>query len=158
MANRVKAGDYEKLFDIPNDLLVVAYNRRFVKKSEYIFSQFNIQIIAQPIILCLPQMPSGRRIYDEVWAIAHVLINPTSRLHKPMSRWWERKDWKQVIKSKEGLYSPFVLKQVAKDGYSCSKCHWAEKCNGCIIEPNDAPIYEEDFFLKSFLVVEWNSK
>ena len=158
MANRVKAGDYEKLFEMPNDLLVVAYNRRFVKKSEYIFSQFNIQIIAQPIILCLPQMPSGRRIYDEVWAIAHVLIKPTSRLHKPMSRWWERKDWKQVIKSKEGLYSPFVLKQVAKDGYSCSKCHWAEKCNGCIIEPNDAPIYEEDFFLKSFLVIEWNSK
>jgi len=65
----------------------------------------------------MPIEPSGRRIYDEVWALAHVLVKPTSKFHRPNSRWWERKDWKGFIKEKTGVFRPFVLKLVDRFGY-----------------------------------------
>ena len=60
----------------------------------------------------MPFHPSGRRIYDEVWAAAHVLLKPNSKFHRVNARWWERKDWRKIYDSKKGIYAPFVLKMV----------------------------------------------
>ena len=51
-----------------------------------------------------------------------------------------------------------MLKAVDRTGYVCALCHWMEKCNGCIILPTDAPIFDEDFIKKCFIAVEWHSK
>ena len=51
-----------------------------------------------------------------------------------------------------------MLKAVDRTGYVCGLCHWQKKCNGCIIPPSDAPIYEEDLIKKCFIAIEWNSK
>jgi hypothetical protein len=107
-------------------------------------------------VLNVPRKPSGRRLYDEVWAIASNLLKLNSKFHRPSLRWWERKDWKQYIKKGDGVFKPFVLKTVDRQGYACSKCHWTEMCSGCLIEPSDAPIFIEDLVNNSFLAIEWN--
>lgn len=33
-----------------------------------------------------------------------------------------------------------------------------KKCSGCIINPVDAPIFEEELIRKCFIAIEWNSK
>ena len=40
----------------------------------------------------------------------------------------------------------------------CSQCHWTLKCNGCILRPHDAPIFEDEMLSKCFLAIEWHSK
>ena len=89
----------EATVELPRDIFVVCYNRRFIKKSDYIFNQYVPQIIAQPLLISMPKYPSGRRIYDEVWAAAHILLKPNSRFHRLNSRWWERKGWKENVES-----------------------------------------------------------
>jgi len=86
------------------------------------------------------------------------LLKPNSRYHRPMTRWWERKNWREIAKSGSGIYTPFVLKAVDKLGYACALCHWTKKCSGCIILPTDAPIFEEDLIKKCFIAIEWHSK
>lgn len=135
--------DIERYYELPRDMFVVAYNRRFIKKSEYLFNQYVPQLIANPLFFSMPKYPSGRRIYDEVWASAHVFLKPNSKFHRLNSRWWERKDWKKIVDSKDGIYAPFVLKMVDIYGIMCSQCHWTKKCTGCIVLPHDAPIFEE---------------
>ena len=75
----------------------------------------------------------------------------------PSHRWWELKNWKQFVQSGAGIYKPFVLKAVDRSGYACCLCHWTEKCSGCIIEPTDAPIFDENFHQKTFIAIEWHS-
>ena len=53
---------------------------------------------------------------------------------------------------------PFVLKAVDKTGYGCGICHWLQKCNGCVISPTDAPIFEVNLIRKIFIAIEWNAK
>lgn len=150
----------ESRVELPKDIFVVAYNRRFVKRTEYLFSQYVPQLIANPLMFTLPTVPSGRRIYEEVWASAHILLRHTSRFHRVNSRWWERRNWREILKKAKGkgIFSPFVLKAVDRTGYVCSLCHWMKKCSGCIILPTDAPIFEEDFIRKCFIAIEWHSK
>ena len=105
----------------------------------------------------LPKQPSGRRIYDEVWSVAHLLLRPTSKYNLPPHRWWELKNWKQFVTNNEGIYKPFVLKTVDRSGYACSLCHWTDKCSGCILEPTDAPVFEENLHQKTFIAIEWHS-
>jgi hypothetical protein len=139
-------------------IFVVCYHRRFIKKQEVMFQEYMPQLISTPIIICIPRKPCGRRLYDEVWAIASNLLKPNSKFQRPSMRWWERKDWKTFVKRDEGIYKPFVLKMVDRMGYACSQCHWTDKCSGCLIEPTDAPIFLEDLINNSFLAIEWNSQ
>ena len=85
---------------LPSEIFVVAYHRRFIKKTDPLFFEYVPQLIGTPLILNMPAQPSGRRIYDEVWALAHVLIKPNSKIHRPNSRWWERRDWTSFIQKK----------------------------------------------------------
>ena len=159
MTKAFNFGNVEARIELPRDIFVVAYHRRFVKKSEVIFAEYVPQLIANPLIFSLPTVPSGRRIYDEVWAGAHVLLKPTSRFHRPNSRWWERKNWREILNdASKSIYSPFVLKAVDRTGYVCALCHWTKKCSGCIFLPTDAPIFEEDFIRKCFIAIEWHAK
>merc|ERR1712176_752981 len=105
----------------------------------------------------MPIAPSGRRIYDEIWATAHILLKPNSRFHRPMTRWWERKNWRDLSGDPDATLSPFVLKAVDKTGLVCVLCHWMKRCNGCIITPQDAPMFEEDLIKKVFIAIEWHS-
>ena len=89
--------------------------------------------------------------------MAHVLLKPSSKFNLPKHRWWELRDWKQYVTSNDGIYKPFVLKAVDRGGYACALCHWMEKCSGCIIEPTDAPIFEECLTEKVFMAIEWHS-
>jgi len=83
MSKAFNYSNVEARIELPRDIFVVAYHRRFVKKSEVIFARYTPQLIANPLIFSLPTVPSGRRIYDEVWAGAYLLLKPTSRFHKP---------------------------------------------------------------------------
>jgi len=148
----------ENRVELPRDIFVVAYHRRFIKLSDPIFNAYVPQLIANPQIFLMPTVPSGRRIYDEVWATAHMLLKPHSRYHKPLTRWWERKNWREIVNSGSGIFAPFVLKAVDRQGYACSLCHWMKKCSGCVILPTDATIFEEDLIKKCFIAIEWHSK
>lgn len=123
----------EQRVELPRDIFVVAYHRRFVRRTEFVFQEFVPQLISNPIIFQMPTVPSGRRIYDEVWAGAHVLLKPNCKYHRPGTRWWERKAWRDTLKDPRGIFAPFVLKAVDKSGYVCSLCHWMKKCAGCVI-------------------------
>ena len=156
-SNKFRYDHPEARLELPPDLFVVAYHRRFVKKSDFLFAQYQPQLIATPAIILLPKEPSGRRIYDEVWAAAHVLLKPSSKYNLPRHRWWERRDWKDFVRRGDGIYKPFVLKAVDRGGYACSLCHWMEKCSGCVIEPTDAPTFEDSLHRKVFMAIEWHS-
>lgn len=84
---------------LPETIFVVCYHRRFVKKENNPFQQFQPQLIATPILLSLARKPSGRRVYDEVWAIASNFLSADSKFQKPSVRWWERRDWPVYLKS-----------------------------------------------------------
>lgn len=141
---------------MPDNIFIVCYNRMFIKKEEFIFQDYVPQLICNPIIVSCPRGPCGRRLYDEVWAVVSNLLKANCKYHRPSLRWWERRDWKTYIKKGDGLFKPFILKTVDRQGFACSKCHWTEKCSGCIIEPNDAPVFIEDLINNSFLAIEWN--
>jgi hypothetical protein len=66
---------YDKL---PEELITIAYHRRFVKK-ESTFGKLQPQLLASPLLLLMPRKPTGRRIYEEVWSLAHNMLKKESR-------------------------------------------------------------------------------
>jgi hypothetical protein len=129
-----------------------------VKRTNYFFHPFQPQLLSSPIILALPTQPTVRRIYEEVWAIAHNILKKDSKLLPHDDLWWNQPDWKERMSAaryEKGL-KPFVLKTVDRQGYSCSQCNWVQKCSGCVIEPTEAvPI--KDFLKRCHLAIEWHS-
>lgn len=67
---------YDKL---PDELITVAYHRRFVQKEHSIFAKFQPQLLTSPLLLLMPRKPTGRRIYEEVWSLAHNILKKDSR-------------------------------------------------------------------------------
>lgn len=55
---------------MPTNVIAVAYHRRFVRKTGRLFSDLQPQLLASPVLVMLPLYPTGRRIYEEVWAMA----------------------------------------------------------------------------------------
>ena len=107
----------------------------------------------------LPLKPTGRRIYEEVWAIAHNILKKDGKFIPHDQLWWNQNDWKEKMNDAkfEGGLKPFVLKTVDRQGYSCSQCNWVQKCSGCVIEPTEViPI--KNFLKQSHIAIEWHSK
>jgi len=50
----------------------------------------------------LPFIPTGRRLYEEVWAVACNILKKSSIYHDSKNLWWEQKNWKDLLKKKEG--------------------------------------------------------
>ena len=115
---------------LPDDIIVVAYHRRFVQKKDPLFSNYQPQMISSPIVLQMPNSPTGRRIYEEVWSIAHRILKKNSKFLEKDQLWWNQKNWNDLLSSKKesgssrGGLKPFVLKMVDRQGYSCSQCNW----------------------------------
>ena len=64
----------------------------------------------------LPFNPTGKRLYEEIWAIAHNLLHKNSKFLKKENLWWNSTTWeKDMVDKKEnkGL-KPFVLKTVER--------------------------------------------
>jgi hypothetical protein len=59
----------------------------------------------------LPSQPSGLRIYQEVWSIAHNILKSSSKYLDHDKLWWRQENWKELLKDKKGL-KPFVIKTV----------------------------------------------
>jgi len=74
---------------VPEEIYVSCYNRRFLKKAYYFFNQYQPQLIASPFIFILPAKPTGRRIYEEVWAVAQNILKKSSIYHHKKNLWWE---------------------------------------------------------------------
>ena len=141
-----------------DEIIVVCYHRRFVPKdSKFYLSASTPQLVSIPFIIKIPTMPSGRRLYDEIWTMSSNLLKHNAKCQKSVNRWWERKDWKNHV-SEFAMFKPFILQYVQKNGLSCSKCHWFKGCAGCIIEPNDAPQFIDDLGSEPTIVVEWHSE
>ena len=49
----------------------------------------------------------------------------------------------------------FVLKLVDNSGTSCSVCHWLQGCTGCVIMPDDIPLYCMTQTRK--IAIDWDS-
>jgi hypothetical protein len=157
---------YEKLLNTqkfsPN-CIVVAYHRRFSHKESRIFSQLQPSFVSSPIVLTVPLFPSGRRLYEEIWMMAQILLRKDSKFLNPDEQrdgvlWWtDLTSSKELMTEAEnkGTLQPFVLKYVDRQGYNCSKCNWTAKCSGCIVDPNEQRIPE--FIKYSNLVIEWDS-
>jgi len=120
--NHVAAVDkFEQLVKIdrlPESIIVVCYHRRFVKRTNSLFNEYEPQFMSTPLVFQMPLKPTGRRIYEEVWSMAHTLVKDSSRLFdtkadKPKF-WWQQRDWKNMLESKrgEGGLTPFVIKMV----------------------------------------------
>mmetsp|Transcript_42310 Transcript_42310/g.64887 ORF Transcript_42310/g.64887 Transcript_42310/m.64887 type:complete len:187 (+) Transcript_42310:3547-4107(+) len=110
--------------------------------------------------MVLPIKPTGRRIYEEVWSIAHKILRKDSKYLKKSNLWWNQKNWRELMmseKGKQGNLKPFVLKTVDRQGFSCSQCNWVQKCSGCVIEPNEG-LQIKDFLKKCHLAIEWQSQ
>ena len=71
-------------------------------------------MLSSPIILILPLKPTGRRIYEEIWAIAHNILKKDGNLIPYDQLWWNQKDWKEKMNEAryDGGLKPFVLKTV----------------------------------------------
>ncbi len=140
--------------NLPQDIIVCAYHRRFVKRSAYFFSPFTPQLFAMPVLLQLPLKPTGRRVYEEVWAVASQILKLDSKFRIAEKHWWNDKE--EVLDyMRLGTYNPFCLKIVNRDGFTCSHCHWTQFCAGCVLPPTDTVI--EDFYMKSTIAIEWCS-
>lgn len=133
-----------------------------MQKQDSFFHDAQPQLLSSPIILSLPLQPTGKRIYEEVWSIAHQILKKNSRYFEKENLWWNEKNWKELLdssadpKQRSGT-QPFVLKMVDRQGYSCSQCNWTEKCSGCVIEPNETVcIY--DWLKKCHIAIEWHSQ
>lgn len=48
----------------------------------------------------------------------------------------------------------FVLKLVDNSGTSCSVCHWLKGCTGCVITPDDMPLY--CMMQTRKIAIDWN--
>ena len=46
---------------------------------------------------------------------------------------------------------------VDRQGYSCARCNWVDKCSGCVIEP-DPNRYIPDFLKICHIAIEWDSE
>ena len=46
---------------------------------------------------------------------------------------------------------------VDRQGYSCAKCNWVDKCSGCVIEPSVNKLIP-DFLKICHIAIEWDSK
>ena len=101
-------------------------------------------------------MPTGRRIYEEVWSMANVLLKNPKKISLP---WWQNPDWEKILDQKKdkGMLEPFVLKYVDHSGYSCSLCNWTQKCSGCVIEPSQDD-RQTEFLKYCFIAIEWHSE
>lgn len=154
---------YVQLFNLqrlPDSIISVAYHRRFVSSNTNFFSPLQPQLISQPIILLLPLQPTGKRLYEEVWAVAHSLLKKDSQYHDRESHWWNQKEWKQILdgsKDSKSSCLPFVLKFVDRQGYNCSQCDWTKRCSGCVIEPSETVLIY-DWLTKCHLAIEWHSQ
>lgn len=110
-------------------------------------------------MLLLPRKPTGRRIYEEVWALAHNILKKDSKfLIDQNLLWWNNSNWKELIglNRKSKTLQPFVLKMVDRQGYSCAICNWVDKCSGCIIEPSVNKLIP-DFLKICHIAIEWDS-
>lgn len=87
--------------EVPEELFVVAYHRRFVKKQHYFFNPYQPQILGTPIIFILPKCPSGRRVYEEVWAVAQNILKKSSIYHNMKNLWWEQANWQDKFMKQE---------------------------------------------------------
>jgi ubiquitin carboxyl-terminal hydrolase 4/11/15 len=105
----------------------------------------------------MPLKPTGRRVYEEVWALASNILKKSSIYHDKRNRWWELPNWEEKYSSstKDDTFKPFVLKIVDRTGYCCSLCNWMDMCSGCLLPPCEEFI--EDFFKKMHIAVEWHS-
>ena len=61
--------------------------------------------------------PTGRRIYEEVWSIAHRILKKDSKFLERDQLWWNQKNWDEILKNRRdpasrGGLKPFVLKLV----------------------------------------------
>jgi hypothetical protein len=54
-------------------------------------------LIANPIIFLIPLRPTGRRVYEEVWALASKILKKTSIYHDKRNRWWEFQNWEEKL-------------------------------------------------------------
>ena len=108
----------------------------------------------------MPLQPTGKSLYDEVWAVARQQLKKTSNyIQDKGNLWWESRNLKVTLRNisqkKDVQFKPFVLKTVDRNGYNCSQCHWKAMCSGCIVLPTDEVI--PDFFKKIHLAIEWHS-
>jgi hypothetical protein len=101
----------DRLQRLPDEVYTVAYHRRFIKKRHYFFHPYQPQLISSPIILVLPSQPSGLRVYNEVWSLAHNILKKDSKFLSQDKLWWKQSNWKELLNEKRGL-KPFVLKTV----------------------------------------------
>lgn len=161
--------DIVKRGEMPDDIYVVAYHRRFTKPPFKIFQELQPQLIASPIVLVLPHELTGIQLYEEVWAHAQSILKAECEFLEREKIWWLDEHWADLLEqqreadeqtaagkpqSPTGL-KPFILKTVDRSGHYCSVCHWTKKCSGHVIEPSNKPV--ESFFKKSHLVLEWHS-
>lgn len=87
---------YQEFLDgdnFPDEIYVVAYHRRFLKKAYYFFNPYQPQLLSSPVIMTLPIYLSGRRLYEEVWAVACNLLKKSSIYHDNKNLWWEQRNW-----------------------------------------------------------------
>ena len=108
--------------------------------------------------MILPFCLTGKRLYEEVWAVANNVLKKTSAFHDLKNLWWEQRNWQSKLVKRESeiqQFKPFVLKSVERSGFSCSSCSWMEMCSGCVIPPSDEFI--DDFFKKCHIAIEWHS-
>ena len=152
-----KYQEFEDNLNFPDEIYAVGYHRRFFKRTHSFFTPYQPQLIASPFIFNMPLKPTGRRVYEEVWALASNILKKSSIYHDKRNRWWELPNWEEKYSSsmKDDTFKPFVLKIVDRTGYCCSQCNWMDMCSGCLLPPSEEFI--EDFFKKMHIAVEWHS-
>ncbi|CDW76980.1 ubiquitin carboxyl-terminal hydrolase 15 [Stylonychia lemnae] len=131
---------------VPEEIYVACYNRRFVKKAYYFFNPYQPQLIASPFIFILPAKPTGRRIYEEIWAVAQNILKKSSIYHHKKNLWWEQKNWEEKLNFKPDeiqQYKPFVLKTVERSEDFPRLCHLAIEWHSSIIEEDYNPAANE---------------
>ena len=62
--------EFDENGNFPDEIYTAVYHRRFIKKTYYFFTPFQPQLFSSPIIFQMPLKPTGKRVYEEVWAVA----------------------------------------------------------------------------------------
>ena len=143
---------------LPTHILAVAYHRRFVQLKSSLLGKFSPELISQPMVIRLPLEPTGREIYDEIWALAHGILKSDSKYLDSKNLWWNKSNWKQILEesTSKSQLKPFVLKYVDRGAFNCTKCNWVDMCSGCAIEPDsDRKIHR--FLPLGNIAIEWHS-
>jgi hypothetical protein len=47
-------------------------------------------MMSSPIILMIPLKPTGRRVYEEIWAVAHNILKKDGNLIPHDQLWWNQ--------------------------------------------------------------------